>query len=554
MICGFLTINILVISNQNHSNLTSQEALMFDILIKNGTIIDGTGNKREKADIGILKDRIVEIGNLSESQSQNTIDANGLTVSPGFIDMHSHGDMNLAFLPTADSKIHQGITLEVVGNCGMSMAPLSKDMVSNFNSEYRTAGGEHEVTWDSFGGYIKNLQEQGISLNIAPLVGHGTIREKVMGMSDALPDQNQLAAMEFEVDRAMDEGAFGLSTGLIYTPNTYSKTDEIISLAKRAAKKGGIYASHVRDEGKYLIESIEEAFLIGRSAELPVEISHLKAAGPYNWHKMAIALEMINDARIKGMDVASDMYPYPKSNTNLNTAIPAWVHVGGTDKMISRLKDPAMRAQIHKEVGDPVDSNEVGWDGVMICSCPLLPALEGRMVQDIADEWKRDPLDTTMDILIESNNNAEVIKSTMKEENVTMGLSTPFIMIGSDGGELSIEGFFAAGKPHPRNYGTFPRVLAKYARQEKLFTLEEAVRKMTGLSAERLKLHQRGLLKQGYFADITIFDADHVLDKSTFIKPQQYPEGIQWVIVNGKIVIADSIHTGSRPGKIISIN
>ncbi len=526
---------------------------MLDILIKGGTVIDGTGSPRKLADVAIQGDRITAIEPLPQAEAEQVIDATGMVVAPGFIDMHSHGDFRLPFLPTADSKVHQGITLEVVGNCGSSMAPLSPAMIKDMNEMYAEEKSGNFVDWETFGEYLGRLRRQGTAVNVVPLVGHGTVREKVMAMSDAAPTPDQLAAMQAEVTRAMEEGAMGFTTGLIYTPNVYAKTDEIVALASCASAAGGIHTSHIRGEGNTLLEALGEAIEVGRRAELPVQISHLKASGVRNWNKMNQALELIESARLEGLDITADMYPYPASNTGLSSLIPAWAHVGGRETMVQRLKDPANRARIHAELADPIGSNGVDWDAIFISSCPARPDYEGRHIADIAGERRQDPLDAVMDILAETRLNTDIIQFSMKEENVALGLQAPYVMIGSDSGGAAAEGPFSKGKPHPRNYGTMPRVLGRYARDQKLFSLEEAVRKMTGMSAEKFHLRQRGLLKPGYSADVVVFDPDTVRDTSTFTQPHQYPVGIPFVLVNGKVVIDQGKHTGALPGQVLTL-
>jgi N-acyl-D-amino-acid deacylase len=351
--------------------------MTFSILIRNGTIYDGSGAAGFLADVGIQDGRIAAIGSLSEAEAETVIEAQGLAVAPGFIDMHSHGDFVLPFLPTADSKVHQGITLEVVGNCGSSMAPINADMGSQiiFDQDMLT---DAVIDWSSFGEFLARLRRTGISVNVASLVGHGTIREKVMGMTDAPPNAQQLAAMQDEVRRAMQEGAVGLSTGLIYPPSIYGDVDEIAALAEVVAEHGGIYTSHIRGEGNTLIEAISEALEVGRRAQVRVQISHLKASGVRNWHKMPQALQLLEQARSAGIDVMADMYTYPASNTSLSSLVPAWAHVGGRDAMIARLQDPAVRARIHHELADAVDANGVDWDQIYISSCTARQDYEGR--------------------------------------------------------------------------------------------------------------------------------------------------------------------------------
>jgi N-acyl-D-amino-acid deacylase len=523
---------------------------MFDTLILNGTIIDGSGKPGFTADLGIQGERIAAIGNLSGAEATTTIDASGMAVTPGFIDMHSHGDFVLPFLPTADSKVHQGITLEVVGNCGSSMAPITDEMGSQIIFDQELLG-DATVDWSSFGEFLDRLR-QGISLNVASLVGHGTIREKVMGMTDAPPTPEQLARMQAEVRQAMEEGAVGLSTGLIYPPSVYADGNEIAALAQVVAEHDGIYTSHIRGESNTLIESLSEALEVGRRTGVRVQISHLKASGVRNWHKMPAALELLQRARDEGIDVMADMYSYPASNTSLSTLVPAWTHVGGRDAMLARLQDPEVRARVHEEGVDPIDVNGVDWDQIYISSCTARPDYEGRHLQDIADERRQHPWDAVMDVLVETRINADIIEFTMQEENVAMGLRDPHVMICTDATGRAVEGPFSAGKPHPRNYGSFPRVLGRYVREEQLFPIEEAVRKMTSLPASRLGINERGRLAAGCFADVVVFDPRRVADAATFTQPHQYPLGIEWVLVNGQAVIRQGEHTRATSGQVVT--
>lgn len=526
---------------------------MLDLLIKGGTVIDGSGAARRVADVGITGDHVVAVEPLQDPEAAQVIDAQGKIVAPGFIDMHSHSDFALPFLPTADSKVYQGITLEVVGNCGSSMAPYSTAMIEQHNEIARQESPETVIDWQTFAGFVERLRSNGASLNVAALVGHGTIRQAVMGMTDARPFPDQLKSMKDEVRKAIEAGAIGLSTGLIYTPNVYAATGEIIALAQVAGEMGGLYTTHIRGEANTLIEALQEAVAVGRHAEIAVQVSHLKASGVNNWSKMPQAIEIIERARTDGLDVTADMYPYPASNTGLDSLIPPWVHVGGRDELIARLKDPNTRARIHNELSDPIDANGVGYDGILISSCASHPEYEGRSIQDIAGKQGKHPLDAIMDILIETRASADIIEFTMKEENVALGLKQPFVMIGSDASARATEGPFSRGKPHPRAYGTMPRVLGHYARDERLFSLEEAVRKMTSLPAGKLRLKDRGMLHPGAFADVVIFEPDQVSDTATFADPHQYPAGIEWVFVNGQAVIASGKHTGARPGTVVTL-
>jgi N-acyl-D-amino-acid deacylase len=526
---------------------------MFDVLIKGGMVIDGSGSVPARWDIGIKGERIEAVGALEQAEGGQVIDATGLVVAPGFIDIHSHADFTLPVLPTADSKIHQGVTTELVGNCGYSLAPLNEVMRSK-GEELSPLGsfGAH-WDWDSFAEFTDLLRRQGTSVNVAPLVGHGIIRMKSMGMSDAAPTPAQMKSMQADVRQAMKEGAFGFSTGLGYSPNVYAKTDEIIELAKMAAEQGGIYTSHIRDEGFTLLESIDEAIEVGRKAHMPVEISHLKASLRSNWYKMSLAIQKIDAARAEGLDVSADMYPYNAFCTTMLSLIPSWAQVGGIADLIKRFRSEKERSQIRQALERDAEAGNPGhWEGILISYCASRPDYEGRSLRDLATERGLSPEETVMNILEETNCEVSRVQFAMDEGNVEMGLKKDFVMIGSDGEGRSAEGPLSVGKPHPRNYGTFVRVLGHYARERGIFPLEVAVHKMTGMPAAKLALKDRGLLKSGYFADVTVFDPTRVIDKATFTQPHQYAEGIEYVFVNGRMVIEKGRHNGALPGKVLS--
>jgi N-acyl-D-amino-acid deacylase len=406
--------------------------------------------------------------------------------------------------------------------------------------------------WNTFKSYLDRLSTTGTSVNVGVLVGHGTIRSLVMGEGDERPTNSQLDRMKNEVRLEMQAGAFGLSTGLIYAPNVYAGTDEIAALARCAAEAGGIYTSHIRGEADTVLEAVDEAIEIGKRADIPVEISHLKAEFHPNWPKMSIILEKIEKARLAGLDVTADMYPYTACNTSLSALLPPWVHVGGKNALLHRLRNEMDRARLRQDLSAVAVHDQPGyWERTFISSCPQRPDFDGRHLQDLAAELGLSPENAVMDILIEVASTVEMIQFLMSDENVEMGLRSPNVMIGSDAEGRSAEGPLSVGKPHPRNYGTFPRVLGHYAREKKLFSLEEAVYKMIGLPAKKLHLHQRGLLKPGFFADVVIFDPETVIDRATFTEPHQYPAGIPYVFVNGEVVIREGVHTQSRPGSLI---
>ncbi|MDR3575398.1 MAG: D-aminoacylase [Anaerolineaceae bacterium] len=528
---------------------------MLDFLIKNGTLIDGSGRRRYQADIGISGDRIVAIENLSDTESVEIIQADGLVVTPGFIDMHSHADFTLPILPTADSKVQQGVTFELVGNCGISPSPI--DDISRPAAIANTVlgGPGLDWEWDTFSSYLDRLRAIGTSVNVGALIGHGAIRTHVMGEGDEAADDSQLQRMTDEVRLAMEAGAFGLSTGLIYPPNVYSSTDEIVALARCAASRGGIYASHIRGEADTVLEAVDEAIEIGKRANIPVEISHLKAQDHPNWHKMPILLDKIEQARAAGLDVSADMYPYTACNTSLSSLLSAWAHVGGKTAMLNRLQDAGDRARMGKELTELAVHDQPGfWERTFIAYCPKRAEFEGRHLQEIAAGLGLSPENAVMDILLEAVSGVEMTQFLMSDENVELGLSSPHVMIGSDGEGRSTEGPLSAGVPHPRNYGTFPRVLGHYSREKNLFSLEEAVYKMSGLPADKLRLEQRGRLKAGNYADIVVFDPLKIIDRASYASPHQYPDGIHYVFVNGKIVVRNGMHTQARPGMVITRN
>ncbi|MBI9046300.1 MAG: D-aminoacylase [Anaerolineaceae bacterium] len=520
---------------------------MFDLIIKNGLVVDGSGDPGELKDIGIIADRIEKIGDLSGEVAHNTIDAKDMVVAPGFIDIHSHADATLPVLPTADSKVYQGVTTEVVGNCGFSTAPFSEELMNNF-----PLGGEGILwNWKTFEDYFEVLSKSGISVNVVPLVGHATVRLAVMGMVDREPTDEEMREMKNQVEMAMQSGAAGFTTGLIYPPSVYGSTDEIVELAKVAAKYGGIYTSHIRGEGDTVLEAVDEAIEIGRQAGLPVEISHLKASNRPNWEKMTLILNKIEQAREEGLDITADMYPYPASNTTLTALIPSWAHVGGRDAMLSRLRG-AEREKIRQELHAEAERSKPDfWDRVIVSECVKAKHFEGKSVAAVSEEMHKAPEDALMDLLLEVDGEASMIQFMMSEENIALGLKQPFVMIGSDGEGRSTQGVLSGGKPHPRNYGTFARVLRKYVREDQVLTLEEGIHKMTGMPARKMNLQARGLLKEQYFADVVVFDASKINDASTFQDPHQYAQGIKFLFVNGETVIQNGVHTELKPGRIL---
>lgn len=525
---------------------------MLDLLIQNGLIVDGSGSKGYPGSIAVSGNRIVDIGLLESAQADQVIDASGQVVTPGFVDMHSHADLSLPVNPTADSLVHQGITTIVAGHCGMSPAPLLETTRELAIAAMSVADVPIPwEKWDTFGSYLDFLAEIGVSLNVVPLVGQGTVRGGVMGFSPEPANQQQMALMKAEVEKAMDCGAIGVSTGLIYPPGSFSGTEELVELVRPVGKRGGLYFSHVRGEDETLLDAIAEAIHIGRETGASVQISHLKAAGRANWNKAEKALEMIDKARGEGLDVTADMYPYLASSTGMAIFLPEWAHEGGNAAIFRRLADPVSREQIKRDPHFDRVSRMAGWDQVLICYSPLNTSFEGKTVAELADSAGKPAFDWILDALYETELELDMVAFIMSEDNLKLQLGHPAVMIGSDSYGLAVEGPLAKGVPHPRNFGTFPRVLGRYVREEKTLSLEEAVWKMSGFPAKKLGWKDRGLIRKGYQADLVVLDPGSVTDLATYQAPHQYPAGIRHVIVNGVPVIRDGVHTLARPGSVI---
>jgi N-acyl-D-amino-acid deacylase len=527
---------------------------MFDLLIKNAKVLDGLGSEERTADVGVRGDTIEAVGELAASEAERVIEADGLHVCPGFIDMHTHSGFLYPINPNAESKVHQGVTTELIGHCGTSIAPLRGDARKEAESLTKVIG--LEIDWETFDEYNAKVLDTGIALNIAHLLGHGTLRDAVMGRTDRAPTPDEIEKMREEIDRAFEQGVFGMSSGLIYPPGCYVETDELIELSKTVARNGGLYSSHIRGEGESLLKSISEAVDIGEGAGVPVQISHLKVAGQKHWDSGPQALELIDRALEMGMDISADQYPYLAGNTNLSAILPEWVHNEGGQVLVERLGDPEMRTRIREEMqkGEGefgIDNVTGGWDGILIGLSAGHPEYQGRTIKGISEELGKDPIDTVFDIIIECNDIAFVNLMTQSEDNVRLFIKHPKVMIGSDASAMAPYGMLGMTVPHPRTYGTFPRVLGEYVRELKIITLPDAVRKMTSLPAGKLGLKDRGRLETGWKADLVIFDAATISDRATYEDPNQYPVGIKAVIVNGKIVVEDDEHTGALPGVVL---
>jgi len=524
-----------------------QPARPFDLLITNARIIDGTGGPSITGSVAVRDGRIAGVGRVA-GPAARTIDAGGKAVAPGFIDPHSHSDYALLTDGNAESKIRQGVTTEVIGESG-SVAPQKPTAAR---------------PWSDFAGYFAAIEKSKISVNVLSYVGLGQVREYVMGNDERAPTADELAKMTALVADAMKQGAYGTATGLIYTPNAYAKTDELIALSKPAAAAGGLYVSHLRYDGDKWRQGIQEAIDIGEGAHLPVQILHLKITGAKNFGRMKDAIALVEAAQKRGVEISANQYPYVASSTGLIQTIPPWAHEGGNAKLVERLKDPATRARIRKEMDDPNPAWEnrlisAGtWHNVQIASLPSRTGtetgykrFEGWRVDDAAKEMGRDPYDFVFEMLIANGGSVSCVWFIIDEDDLKLAMKQPWVSVGSDGSALATSGPLRSGVPHPRNFGTFPRVLGKYVREEHVIPLEQAVHKMSGLTASQLHIRDRGLIKEGFAADLVIFDPATVADRATFTDPFQYPLGIPTVVVNGRVVLDNGRHTGERPGIVI---
>ena len=528
----------------------------FDLVITNGHIIDGTGSPWYSGDVGVRSGKIAAIGNLSGAPRTRTVDVHGMVVAPGFIDMLGQSELTILVEPRLPSKIYQGITTEITGE-GDSSAPLN-DAIIQANRHYYD---HYQITpdWRSFQQYFARLEKQGMGINLASYVGATQVRRMVLGDDDKQPTPAQLDQMRELVRQAMREGAVGLSTSLEYAPAPYAKTEELIALAAEASKFGGIYATHMRNESNSVLSAIDEALRIGRQGHTPVEIWHLKVAGKANWGRMPEVVAKINAARAEGMDVSADTYAYPAWFNDFSAFVPAWAHDGGNAKLIERLKDPAMRARIRKDMTTPSNTWDNEWEEISgpqdiligVVHNPKLLPLQGKRLAEVAKLQNKDPMDALFDLLIEDNALTEVAVFGMSEPDVVLALQQPWMAFDNDSSGASPEGILGQEHPHPRAYGTFPRILRKYVREEKRLTLEDAIRKFSALPAQRMRLTDRGVLKAGMWADVVVFDPATIRDLATFENPNQLSQGMEYVLVNGVAVIDQGKQTGALPGKVL---
>ena len=532
------------------------QAVPYDLVIRNGHIIDGTGSPWYSGDIAIRGGRIAALGKLDGASTKRTIDAHGMVVAPGFIDMLGQSELTMLVDPHLPSKIFQGITTEITGE-GSTIAPTTDDLVKGDRVTYEHYGVQ--PTWRTLREYFARLRKQGMGINLATYVGATQVRRVVIGDDNRPPTAAELERMKALVRDAMHDGAVGVSTSLQYAPAMYAKTDELIALAAEAGKLGGIYASHIRDEGDGILPALDEAIRIGREGHLPVEIWHLKAAGKANWGRMPEIVAHIEQARKSGVDIGADTYAYTASFNTFSAIIPPWAHDGGDRSLLERLKDPVARARIRKEMESTTGDWNNEWQqvtgpGSIIIGAvqnPKLLPIQGKTIAEIAKLWDKDPIETVFDLLIEDSAFTSVAMFTMAEPDVALALRQPWVSICNDSQGTAPGGLLGKEHPHPRAYGTFPHVLRKYVREDKTLTLEDAIRKFSALSAQKMRLADRGVLKQGMWADIVVFDPETIRDTATFDNPNQLSDGMRFVLVNGVPVIEEGKMTNALPGKVV---
>lgn len=535
---------------------TAQDAAKYDTIIRGGTIYDGSGGEPIKADVAVRGDSLAAIGDFSQATAENEIDANGMAVAPGFINMLSWATESLLHDPRSQSDVRQGVTLEVFGE-GWSMGPLTDKMQKD---EIDSQGDiKFKIPWRTLSEYLEHLEGRGVTPNVASFVGATTVRINVLGFEDRKPSERELDEMRGLVRREMQDGALGIGSSLIYAPAFYADTKELIELCKVASGYGGIYISHIRSEGNQLLEAVDELLQIAREAEIPAEIYHLKAAGKENWSKLDQVITKVEEARAKGMRISADMYTYTAGATGLNAAMPPWVQEGGFNRWRDRLRDPKIRKRVAREMRESTDE----WENLLLMAGspekvllvgfknPDLKHLTGKSLADVAKQRKKSPEETAMDLVIEDGSRVGCVYFLMSEENVKKKIALPWVSICSDSSSLATEGVFLKSSTHPRAYGSFARVLGKYARDEQVIPLQIAIHKLTGLPATNLGLRRRGFLKPGYFADIVIFDPATVQDHATFEKPHQYATGVRDVLINGVAVLKSGEHTGAMPGRVV---
>lgn len=542
-------------------------SITIDLLIKDGKIFDGTGNPWFYGDIAVNNGKIIKIGKHLDFLSNLILHCNKLIVVPGFIDIHTHSDLTVGFNPKLESTVRQGVTTHVVGNCGISYAPVNRHeehLLHEYVQGICPLEDNLNISWSTFKEYLKNEETRGMASNMAYFVGHGSIRLTVMGFEDREPTNEELEEMKGYVEEAMKSGAFGLSTGLGHPPGLFSKTPELIELSKVVSAYNGIYVSHIRSYASALFESINEIIQIAEKARLPVHISHLSVYGSPNWGASTQALEMINKAREKGIQITTDVHPYDSTSSFLINVLPPWVIAGGKEKMLKRLKDPETRQKIVHDLihGIPdwkewIPPEKIGFNNLLAVALKSSKnkSLEGYSFEEIAKIWNKDEFSAIFDLLIEENGEVTMmIKHMRDEKDIVNIIKHDLSAFGSDAWTMAPYGILGTGQPHPRIYGTFPKFIGEFVRDKKILTLEKAIRKMTSYPAQIIGLRDRGMLKEGCWADIVVFNYDTIKDKATYKNPHLYPEGIEHVIVNGETVVQKSEHSGNLPGKVLRLN
>ena len=524
----------------------------YDLLITNATLIDGTGSPGRPAAVAIQNDTIADVGDLPLDAAGRVIDGSGLVLAPGFIDMHTHSDRTLLVDPAAESKVRQGVTTEVIGNCGMSPTPAIGAVAEEERT--RLARWGVDLTWRTMGEYLDTLTNRGVGINVVALVGHGAVRKAAMGYAMRAPDAAELTEIRRLVAESMAGGAFGMSFGGIYPPSNYAATEELIEAAKEVAAAGGIYACHMRNERERLMEAVHESIRIGQESGAAVQISHHKASSPKVWGRVKDSLKLISEANAGGLDITVDQYPYRASSTNLNAMMPAWAHEGGLGELARRLDDPEQRARILEDLRADMPTGtgaNLSASDILVASCRTDRSLDGKTIAEIAEARGADPHETICDVLLANECDIGAIYFSMSEDDVKYVMQHPLMMVGSDSTSMVIGGKSAEGKPHPRTYGTFVRILGQYVRDEGVLPLHEAIAKMTGRSARKLGLTDRGTVEVGKKADLVLFSAERVRETSIFADPHQYAEGVQLVILNGRIAVEHGTHTGTLSGQVL---
>lgn len=528
---------------------------MHDLLIRNGTIYDGRGGAPYVGDVAVSGDTLTEIGQV-DGRARQVIDAAGLAITPGFINLMSWANESLIYDGRSQSDIRQGVTLEILGE-GWSMGPLNDELKAYMVE--RQGDIRYDIEWTTLREYLEYLVRRGVSCNVASFVGAGGVRANVLGFADRRPTPDELARMQALVRQAMAEGAVGLSAALIYAPDSYAGTDELIALASAAAEFDGLFAAHLRSEGETFLEALDEFLTIVRTAGIRGEIYHLKASGQSNWPKLAAVIERVEAARAAGLPVTADMYTYHASSTGLDAMMPGWVQEGGHRAWVERLRDPAVRERLRVEIAAPSKNwensyHEAGSAGNILCvsfRSEALKPLTGKSLAEIAALRGADPIETAMDLVIEDDSRVGCVYFTMSADNVRRQIQLPWVSFCSDSASLAPEGVFLRSNPHPRAYGSFARLLGKYVREEGLIPMAEAIRRLTAFPADNLRLDRRGRLLPGYFADIVVFDPTTIRDHATFDRPHQYATGVRDVVVNGVVVLSDGDHTGATPGRVV---